>query len=71
MKSIMPKLKTNSSAKKRFKVTNSGKLVITQAGKKHFMRRRSKDQLRNQRGTTILEGKQAKNVKKYFLPYSN
>lgn len=66
----MPKLKTNSSAKKRFKVTASGKLCGTQAGKKHFMRRRSKEQLRNQRGTTIIKGQQAKNAIKYFLPYS-
>ena len=33
----MPKLKTKSSAKKRFKVTKSGKIKMPQAGKRHGM----------------------------------
>ena len=33
----MPKLKTKSSAKKRFKVTKSGKVKMPQAGKRHGM----------------------------------
>lgn len=65
----MPKLKTKSAVKKRFKLTASGKLIASQAGKKHFMRRRTKSQLRNLRGTTILGGQDAKNTIKYFLPY--
>ena len=32
----MPKLKTHSGAKKRFKVTGTGKLVHRQAGKRHL-----------------------------------
>ena len=31
----MPKLKTKSGAKKRFKVTGTGKVIYTQAGKRH------------------------------------
>ena len=50
----MPKMKTKSAVKKRFKLTASGKVCATQAGKKHFMRRRTKSQLRKLRGTTIL-----------------
>lgn len=50
----MPKLKTKSSAKKRFKVTSSGKILAAQANKQHNMRKRSKRQLRNNRGTTVL-----------------
>ncbi|MCC8417496.1 MAG: 50S ribosomal protein L35 [Rickettsia endosymbiont of Bryobia graminum] len=65
----MPKLKTKSAVKKRFKLTATRKVVGTQAGKKHFMRRRTKAQLRNLRGTTILCDQDAKNVKKFFLPY--
>lgn len=65
----MPKLKTKSAVKKRFSLTASGKLRATQAGKQHFMRRRTKAQLRNLRGTTILSGQEAKNIIKYFLPY--
>jgi large subunit ribosomal protein L35 len=65
----MPKLKTKSAVKKRFKLTATGKVVATQAGKKHFMRRRTKSQLRNLRGTTIICGQEASNLKKFFLPY--
>lgn len=65
----MPKLKTKSSAKKRFSVTASGKVKMTQAGKKHFLRRRTKSQLRNLRGTTMMKDMNAHNVLKYFLPY--
>jgi large subunit ribosomal protein L35 len=64
----MPKLKTKSGAKKRFKITGTGKVVAGQAGKRHGMIKRTKKQLRNQRGTTILFEGDARNVKKYFLP---
>ena len=33
----MPKLKTKSSAKKRFRFTASGKIKMPQAGKRHGM----------------------------------
>jgi large subunit ribosomal protein L35 len=33
----MPKLKTKKSAKKRFKLTKSGKVLRTRAGKSHLM----------------------------------
>ncbi|ASX28334.1 50S ribosomal protein L35 [Rickettsia sp. MEAM1 (Bemisia tabaci)] len=65
----MPKLKTKSAVKKRFKLTASGKVIASQAGKKHFMRRRTKAQIRNLRGTTILCDQDGYNIKKYFLPY--
>lgn len=65
----MPKMKTKSAVKKRFRLTAGGKVKASQAGKKHFMRHRSKAQLRNLRGTTILCDQDAKNIKKYFLPY--
>lgn len=65
----MPKLKTKSAVKKRFSLTASGKLRATQAGKQHFMRHRTKSQLRNLRGTTVLEGQEAKNLIKFFMPY--
>lgn len=66
----MPKLKTNSGTKKRFSLTASGMLKAAQANKKHGMRKRTKAQLRNLRGTTILEGRQVNNVKRFFLPYA-
>lgn len=64
----MPKLKTKSGAKKRFKITGTGKVVAGQAGKRHGMIKRTKKFIRNQRGSTILFEGDAKNVKQYFLP---
>ncbi|MGK2742126.1 50S ribosomal protein L35 [Tepidicaulis sp. LMO-SS28] len=64
----MPKLKTKSGAKKRFRLTGSGKVVRTQAGKQHGMIKRSNTQIRNQRGTAIAEDSNARMIKKY-LPY--
>ena len=64
----MPKMKTKSGAKKRFKVTASGKIRGQQAGKRHGMIKRMNKFLRNARGTTILSDADAKIVKQ-FLPY--
>ena len=64
----MPKMKTKSSAKKRFKLTASGKVKAGQAGKQHGMIKRTNKQLRNNRGTTVLANCDAKVIKKKFLP---
>ncbi|CUA89377.1 ribosomal protein L35 [Chelatococcus sambhunathii] len=66
--SKMPKLKTKSSAKKRFKISGTGKVIAAQAGKRHGMIKRTNKFIRNQRGTTVLFEGDAKNVKKFFLP---
>jgi large subunit ribosomal protein L35 len=66
--SQMPKLKTKSGAKKRFKITGTGKVVYAQAGKRHGMIKRSNKQIRNLRGTTTMFEGDAYNVKKFFLP---
>ena len=64
----MPKMKTKSGVKKRFRLTASGKVRRNQAGKRHGMIKRTNKQIRNQRGTTIASESDAKIVKK-FLPY--
>ena len=64
----MPKLKTKSGAKKRFKITASGKVKYTQAGKRNGMIKRTNKQLRNHRGTAVLFKTDGDNIKKYFLP---
>ena len=64
----MPKMKTKSSAKKRFKVTSSGKVLAAQAGKRHGMIKRSNKFIRDQRGTMILEPGDERLVKG-FMPY--
>ena len=53
MESKMPKLKTKSGAKKRFKVTASGKVKSAVAGKRHGMIKRTKKQIRQLRGTNV------------------
>ena len=65
----MPKLKTKSSAKKRFRFTSKGKVKMPQAGKRHGMIKRTNSQIRKQRGTTIMSKQDSKIVKSY-MPYS-
>ena len=64
----MPKMKTKSSAKKRFKVTATGKVISAQAGKRHGMIKRTKKFIRDARGTTVLSEPDAKIIKGY-MPY--
>ena len=64
----MPKMKTKSGAKKRFKLTATGKVKRSMAGKNHMLIRRSNKQIRNLRGTTIASPEDARIIKK-FLPY--
>lgn len=45
-KYFMPKIKTNSSAKKRFKVTGSGKIMRKKAYKNHILTKKEKDRKR-------------------------
>ena len=65
----MPKLKTKSSAKKRFKISARGKVISAQAGKRHGMIKRSNSQIRKQRGTTTLT-KQDSRIVKSYMQYS-
>lgn len=64
----MPKMKTKSGAKKRFKVTATGKIKSGQAGKRHGMIKRTNKQIRQLRGTTTMAECEATKVKK-MLPY--
>lgn len=65
----MPKMKTKSSCKKRFKVTATGRVLAGQAGKRHGMIKRSNKFLRNARGTTTLSKPDEKIVKP-MMPYA-
>lgn len=65
----MPKLKTKSGVKKRFKLTASGKVRAGQAGKNHGMIKRTPKQIRRNRGTTILSDSDSARFKKIFMPY--
>ena len=66
----MPKLKNKSGAKKRFRLTATGKVRMGQAGKRHGMRKRSQKMIRNARGSTLLCDADAKTVRRNFLIYA-
>jgi len=68
MESKMPKMKTKAGAKKRFKVTATGKVKVAQAGKRHGMIKRTTKFIRQARGTTVLSDPDARIIKKHFLP---
>jgi large subunit ribosomal protein L35 len=65
----MPKMKTKSAAKKRFRFTASGKVKAGPAGKRHGMIKRTTKFIRDTAGTMILCESDAKIVKKY-MPYN-
>lgn len=50
----MPKQKTNSGVKKRFKKTGTGKLICIHAEVRHNRRKKTKKQKRHQRGGMIV-----------------
>ncbi len=64
----MPKLKSKSSAKKRFSFTAKGKVRMNPANKRHGMSKRPKDMKRQTRGTTTMAESDARMVRRY-LPY--
>ncbi|MDJ1015694.1 MAG: 50S ribosomal protein L35 [Paracoccaceae bacterium] len=64
----MPKMKTKSSAKKRFKVSATGKVISAQAGKRHGMIKRTNKFIRTARGTTVMSEPDQKLAKRY-MPY--
>jgi large subunit ribosomal protein L35 len=66
--SKMPKMKTKSSAKKRFKITATGKVMAAAAGKRHGMIKRSNKFIRDARGTMVLAEPDGKKVIKNYLP---
>ena len=65
----MPKMKTKSSCKKRFKLTASGRVKSAQAGKRHGMIKRTTKFIRQARGTTVMSAPDEKIVKS-MMPYS-
>ena len=64
----MPKMKTHSGAKKRFKVTGSGKVKYRKPGQRHLMAGDSGNQNRKSRKPSTVAETDMKTMKKY-LPY--
>lgn len=60
----MPKMKSNSGAKKRFKISKSGKVKYSKTNRGHFLTKKSSDRKRDLRQAGYVEGKMAQNIKK-------
>ncbi|WP_054952328.1 50S ribosomal protein L35 [Flaviflexus massiliensis] len=60
----MPKNKTHSGAKKRFRVTGSGKIMREKAGKRHLLEHKSSRRTRRLSSDQVVSPADAKNVKK-------
>lgn len=59
----MPKMKTKSSAKKRFSFTGTGKIKRKHAYKSHILTKKSTKQKRNLTYAAIVDSSDVKNVK--------
>lgn len=64
----MPKMKTKSSAKKRFSFTASGKIKMKPSGMRHGMRKRSQSMKRKARHSTIMSDVDARIIAP-MMPY--
>jgi large subunit ribosomal protein L35 len=64
----MPKMKTKSGAKKRFRVRANGSIKRSQAFKRHILTKKSTKSKRQLRGSTSVHSTNADSVKA-MLPY--
>ena len=64
----MPKIKTHSGAKKRFKLTKKGKVVRAHAYKSHILNKKTTKRKRNLRKTAIADATNVAQVKR-LIPY--
>ncbi len=66
----MPKMKTHSSAKKRFKVTKNGRVKSKSAFMRHMQMNKPKSMKRKARGTDVMHEADQRIVMRNFLPYN-
>ncbi len=64
----MPKLKTNSGAKKRFRITKNGLVKKANGFKSHLLEKKSSKRKRHLKGTSTASAVEANKIKK-MLPY--
>ena len=64
----MPKIKTHSGAKKRFKLSKSGKVVRGHAYRSHILNKKTTKRKRNLRKTTTADKTNVAQVKR-LIPY--
>ena len=65
----MPKMKTKSGAKKRFKVSASGRIKRGAAFRRHILTKKSTKRKRQLRGVTGVHGSYTRSVRT-MLPYA-
>lgn len=65
----MPKMKSHSSSKKRFRLTATGKIKRTKMGKNHILSKKSTKRKRSLRKGGFVDDTQSATVKK-MLPYA-
>ena len=65
----MPKLKTSSGAKKRFKVTGTGKIVRSHANMGHILTKKAKKRKNKLGKSGLVSPADHKNIAR-LLPYS-
>ena len=64
----MPKIKTHSGAKKRFKLSKNGKVIRAHANKSHILTKKNTKRLRNLRKTSVADKSNEKQLKR-LVPY--
>ena len=60
----MPKMKTHSGAKKRFKVTGTGKVMRRRANRNHLLEHKPTKRTRRLDGTVVVDKDDVKKIKK-------
>lgn len=66
----MPKMKTKSSAKKRFRVTATGKIKVKQSKMRHMQMNKPKSMKRKAKGMTTMAEPDARKVLQNYMPYA-
>lgn len=64
----MPKIKTHSGAKKRFKLTKTGKVIRAHANKSHILNKKTRKRKRGLRQTTVADVTNTAQIKR-LIPY--
>jgi len=60
----MPKMKTHSGAKKRFKLSGTGKVIRERANLRHLLESKSSRRTRRLSGNAVVAPADAKKIKK-------
>lgn len=64
----MPKIKTHSGAKKRFKVSKNGKIIRAHANKSHILNKKTRKRKRGLRQTVAADKTNVAQLKR-LIPY--